>query len=195
MLRKFLIIMIFTTSVYPQIFELGEARGAFFAVGVGPRFPIGSFADNQNIGIGFDLEISYTDNKFLPLFLFGKFGYQHYPGKQNFYKNTDYSNFSSNVILFHLGGRYYFPPIVENIVLLMPIVEAGVSLSYFEKLHQYKQGSGNQNFVEEVSKTGFIAGFGFSMFLLDVVGYYNYFHNNQYISFDLKVRVPIYAIF
>jgi hypothetical protein len=195
MIRRIFLLLLLTAASYAQPLKLGEAKGAFLSIAIGPRFPIGSFSDNQSIGVGVDLALSYTDNNFLPLFFFGKLGYQHYPGKQNFYKNSDYSSFSSNVILLQFGGRYFFPPIVENIVLLMPILEGGVSLAFYEKLHQYKQGSGNQNFVEEVTKTGFNIGFGFSMFLLDVVANYNYFENNQYISFDMKVRIPVYAIF
>lgn len=197
-MKKNLTLLIFlilsSSALFAQSFKLGDAKGLFFGISVGPRFPIGDFADNQNIGVGGDVSLSYTDNKFLPVFFYGKLGYQHYPGKQNFYQNSDYSSFSSNVYLIELGTRYYFKPIFDEVVLLMPIAEGGISFGYFEKLHQYKIGSGHQDFVEEVTKTGFHLGAGFSMFLLDVLGSYNYFHNNQYISIDLKIRIPIYAV-
>ncbi len=193
-LKIFVCFLVFTLTTAAQGFQLGEAKGLFFSVSVGPRFPIGDFADNQNIGVGGDVALSYTDNKFLPVFFYGKLGYQHYPGRQNFYQISDYSSFSSNVFLVELGTRYYFKPIFDDAVLLMPIVEGGISFAYFEKLHQYKLGLGKDDFIEEVFKTGFHIGAGFSMFLLDVIGYYNYFHNNQYISIDLKIRIPIYAV-
>ena len=97
MIRRIFLLVIFSTASYAQLLELGEARGAFLSIAIGPRFPIGSFSDNQSIGVGIDLALSYTDNNFLPVFFFGKLGYQHYPGKQNFYKNSNYSSFSSNV--------------------------------------------------------------------------------------------------
>lgn len=160
---------------------------------VGPRFPIGNFADDQNIGVGADVTFSYTDNEFLPVFLYTSIGYQHYPGKQDLYKKSDYSSFSSNVLIIAPGIRYYFKPIMENIVLLMPIIDIGAEYALFEKWHQFKIDSGKQNYVEEVSKIGFHVGAGFSMFILDVITYYNYLPKNQYFSFNLRATIPIYV--
>lgn len=194
MMKKFFIFILLSASVtLAQIIKLGEAKGLFMSVGVGPRFPIGAFADNQNIGVGFDVTFSYTDNEFLPVFLYTTIGYQHFPGRLEHYKRSDYSSFSSNALIVASGVRYYFPQIMENIVLLMPILDVGLEVAFFEKLHQYKIGSGKQNFTEDISKLGFHVGAGFSMFILDVVTYYNYLPNNQYISFDLKVNIPIFV--
>ncbi len=192
MKRYFLIFLFFSSSLYAQI-RFGEAKGLFMSLGVGPRFPIGDFADNQNIGVGVEATFSYTDNEFLPIFIYATIGYQHYPGKQSFYKRSDYSSFSSNVVIIASGVRYYFKPLFEQVVLLMPIIDAGLEYALFEKLHQFKPGTGKSNFVEEVGKFGFHLGAGFSMFLLDVITYYNYLPNNQYLSFNLKVNIPIFV--
>lgn len=163
------------------------------AVGVGPKFPIGSFSDKNNIGIGFDITFSYTDNLFIPVFIYSNIGYQHYPGKQDLYKRSDYSSFSSNVLVLTGGVRHYFPPLLENIVLLMPVLDIGAEFAYFENFHQYKLDRNRQNSVEQIGKFGFQVGAGFSMFLLDVMTYYNYIKSNQYISFVLKANIPIFV--
>jgi hypothetical protein len=195
MIKKVIYILLFvvTNVVFAQGFQFGQAKGLFMAVGVGPRFPIGSFAEDQNIGVGFDVTFSYTDNEFLPIFFYSTVGYQHYPGRQDFYYRSDYSSFTSNVILLSPGVRYYFPALLESIVLLMPIVDVGLHFTYFEKLHQFKLESRKQNYLENVSKTGFHIGAGFSMFILDVITYYNYLHNNQFISFNLRANIPIFV--
>ena len=108
-------------------------------------------------------------------FLYSTIGYHHFPGRQNFYKVSNYSSFSSNVLVVSPGVRYYFKPILESVVLLMPIVDIGVNWALFEKLHQFKIESGKNNYIEEVTKFGFHFGAGFSMFILDVITYYNYF--------------------
>jgi opacity protein-like surface antigen len=75
----------------------------------------------------------------------------------------------------------------------MPIIDIGAEYSFFEKLHQFKTNSGKQNFIEDSHKFGFHIGAGFSMFILDVITYYNYLPGNQYISFNLRATIPIYV--
>ncbi|MFA3782774.1 hypothetical protein ABRY23_06885 [Melioribacteraceae bacterium 4301-Me] len=193
MRKVFLFLVLITTTANAQLIKFGEAKGLFMSIGVGPRFPIAVASESQNIGVGFNVSISYTDNNFLPVFFYSTFSYNHFPGKQNFYKVTDYSSFSTNSIIFSPGVRYYFSPVINEGVLLMPIADFGFSLALYEKLHQFKIGTGKQNFVEEVGYTGFHIGGGFSMFILDVITYYNFIPNNQFISFDLKIRIPIYV--
>jgi len=192
-MKKIFIVILFSSTALLAQFQFGEAKGLFMAIGVGPRFPVGDFADKRNIGISADVTFSYTDNEFLPIFLYTTIGYQNFPGKQDLYKQSDYSSFSTNAITFAAGVRYYFKPILENVVLLMPIVDAGVEYGYFENLHQFKIDSGKQNFTEDVGKAGFHIGAGFSMFILDVITYYYYMPQYQYISFNLRATIPIYV--
>ncbi len=192
MKKTFVLYILFASSIFAQ-FRFGEARGLFMAVGVGPRFPIGSFADSRDIGSGVDVTFSYTDNEFLPVFLYTTVGYQHNPGNLDFYRNSDYSSFSCNMLTISPGVRYYFPPLLENVVLLMPVIDAGAHFGYIENLHEFKLGLGKQDFIEDFGKFGFHLGAGFSMFILDVMTYYNYLPNYQYLSFDLKVNIPIFV--
>lgn len=192
-MKKFLVLFVFINSmIFGQMFKVGEVQGIFMSIGLGPKFPLGEFAENQNVGVGFDVGLSYADNELAPVFLYGKIGFQHYPGNQEFYARSEYSHFSSNVIMIQGGGRYYFAPLYDDKLLLLPIVEFGFSWGLYDKLHQFKKDSGILDFTEENSKFGFHVGAGFSMFLMDVIAYYNYLHNNQYISFDLRARIPIY---
>ena len=131
MKKVILIFLFFSGLIKAQLPEFGQAKGLFMAIGIGPRFPISSFSENQNLGIGFNFTFSYTDNELLPVFLYSSIGYQHYPGRQDFYKISDYASFSSNVIDVKFGVRYFFPPIADDIVLLMPVAEIGPSFSYF----------------------------------------------------------------
>ncbi len=193
MKKVFFLLILFTASANAQFIKFGEAKGLFMSVGVGPRFPVAVASESENIGSGIDVSFSYTDNNFLPIFFYATISYNHFPGKQNFYKTTDYASFSTNALMLSPGVRYYFSPILNEGVLLMPIADAGISIALYEKLHQFKIGNGRQNFVEEVGYSGFHIGAGFSMFILDVITYYNYIPNNNFISFDLKVRIPIYV--
>jgi len=194
-MKKIFLLIILSASVAFGQFRLGEAKGLFMGIGVGPRFPIGDMSQKQNIGVGTDVILSYTDNIFIPFFVYASIGYEHFPGRQDFYKVSDYSSFSSNVLTIAGGVRYYFKPILENIVLLMPIVDVGAEFGYFERLHQFKLGSGKQDYLEDIGKFGFHVGAGFSMFLLDVITYYNYLPANQYLSFNLRANIPIFVKF
>lgn len=193
MKKIFILFVTLTTITAAQTFKFGEAKGLFMAVGVGPKFPIGNFSSKNNIGVGFDVTFSYTDNLIIPVFLYATVGYGHFPGRQDLYKKSDYSSYSSNIIVIASGIRYYFPPLLENVALLMPIIDGGIEYAYFEHSHQFKLDRNKQNYIEDVGKFGFQVGGGFSMFILDVVTYYNYLPNNQYISFVLKANIPIFV--
>ena len=168
------------------------AKGFFLAVGVGPRFPVGAFGNTSNLGYGLNAEISYTNNEYLPFFIFLKSGFETYPGSQDFYSRSNYSDLSTNLIPVKLGIRYFLPPLVNSQVLLMPILELSASYGYFHTLNEFKPGSGQVNYSENKSRFGFSAGAGLSAFMLEILASYNYFDQHQYIALDLKVRYPIY---
>lgn len=192
MIKKiFITIILFSSISFAQGLKFGEVKGLFMSIGVGPRIPLGDFANTHNFGPGVDVSLSYTDNYVAPLFFYSEIGYQHYPGSQDYYKDSDHSSISSNVLVLNLGARYYYTPLVENIVLLMPVIEGGLSFSYSETSHLFKLDSGKNYFIEDNFKVGFHAGIGVSMFLLDVMSRYHYFSNMQYVSFDLRVRIPV----
>ncbi|HVO74790.1 MAG TPA: hypothetical protein VMT35_12255 [Ignavibacteriaceae bacterium] len=178
-----------------DLWSVEKARGLFIAFGVGPRLPLNEFAATSNLGWGLNVEIAYTDNEYLPLFLFAKFGFDQFPGSQDFYQSTDYSTFSTNCIPVNLGARYYFPPLLENVVLFLPLIEASFSYTYYQKLHEFKAESGKNNYTENLSRIGFSIGAGISMFMMEILASYNYLHTNQFIALDLKVRLPLYIVF
>ncbi len=194
MKKVILFIFIAFISTNAQLIELGQARGAFLDIGVGPRIPVGDFSDFQNIGAGFSATFSYTDNSIYPVFAYSSINYQHHSGLQDLYKKTNYTSLSTNVFTFNSGIKYFFNPLINNIVILMPVVDIGASFGYFEKLHQFKIDSGMRNYTEDTTYFGFQIGTGVSMFLMDIIGYYNYYHNNQFLSLDLKVRIPVYIL-
>jgi hypothetical protein len=195
-MKKYFLTLIFLlllpVSSKAQTPQPDKAEGVFLAIGVGPRLPIGSFANSSDLGYGFNFEISYTNTDYLPLFLYAKAGYETYPGSQSFYQQTEYSNFSTNTLPVSLGLRYYFSPLIENIVLIIPIVEVSADYTYYQTLNQFKPSSLKSNFTDNNSKFGFSIGGGFSMFMMEILVAYNYNASNQYIALDLKVRLPLY---
>ncbi len=188
-----LILLIIAGITPAQYLKLGAVKGGFFSIGVGPRIPLGDFSITQNLGTGITFGVSYTDNSFLPIFFYGSIGYQNFSGKLSFYRKTDYSLFNVNAYNISGGVRYLFPPIVQNVIIVFPIIEGGGALAVFDKLHQFKADSRRPDYSETVTKTGFHIGVGLSMFLLEVMANYEYFYKNQFLSFELKIRIPIFV--
>ena len=186
-----IILILIASSVNAEKLPASKATGIFLGAGVGPRLPVGSFATSTDLGYGFNLELSYTDSDNLPFFIFAKIGFEQYPGSQSYYQTTEYSNYSTQAVPINLGVRYYLGPLVSSAILLMPVFEVAASFSYIQNLHQFKVDSGRNNFTEEISKFGGSVGIGISMFLLEIIAAYNYFESNQYISFNLNVRLPL----
>jgi opacity protein-like surface antigen len=196
-MKKFILSLWILSSVfnYSQNFYTSKAQGTFLAFGVGPRMPVFDFFKNTDIGYGLNVEFSYTDTDFIPVFFYGSIGVNQFPGSQSFYQESDYSNFHTNAVELNAGVRNYFSPLVENIVLFMPFVQGGISYTYFQKLHEFKVDRGKKNFLEKNSKLGFNIGMGFSMFMMEILGTYHIFKSNNFISVDLKIRIPIYVSF
>ncbi|MGE5682555.1 MAG: hypothetical protein ACM34K_16940 [Bacillota bacterium] len=191
---KFLILslLVLQAFTFAQTLDQGRARGLFLSLAIGPRVPISEFANSQAIGVGINVDVSYTDNTYLPLFVYGRIGYEHYPGSSDYYRRTDYSSFTVNAIPLNAGVRFYLPPLIKDMVLLIPAVEFGGSFAFFEKSHQFKLDSGRNSYLEDNTKLGFHAGAGLSMFLIEIMGTYNYYLNNEYLSADVRVRIPVF---
>lgn len=189
--RIIFISTILVSSSFAQLYNPGDASGVFLTVGVGPRFPIGELGSQHTIGAGFDVQLSYTDNKLAPLFFYFDLGYQNHPGDYDFYKISDHSSITSNIVSFHLGSRYFMEPLLEDMILLMPIIEGGITYAYVEKYHQYKIDSGKSDKLQGVSNLGFHVGGGISFFLMDLIATYNYLNSHQYISFNLRLTIPL----
>jgi hypothetical protein len=195
-MKKYFIILTLCLLCFASAnYASDKARGTFLAIGVGPRIPAFDFNSTTMIGYGFNVEVAYTNNEYLPLFFFGKVGFEQFPGAQSFYQVSTYSHFSTTLLPLSFGARYYLSPILQNIVLILPSIEVSANLTVFQKLHQFKVSSGKNNFLEEGSKLGFSVGVGASMFLVEMLASYNYLQNNQYLSFDMKVRLPLYVSF
>ena len=188
-----LVVVLLTANFNAQGFSLGEAKGLFFSLGVGPKLPIGDYSATNGLGIGLDVTFSYTDNQILPLFFYTKLGYQHYPASDNLIKSTDYASFMTNEYLILPGMRFYFSPIIQDEILLMPIAEVGFSLGFFNNTHIFKSDSNTNNYDEFLTKFGFHIGGGFSMFLLETTINYYFFPDNHSLSLDLRIQIPIFA--
>ncbi len=188
-----LLIVLMSNILFAQVSSSDDIKGLFLSIGVGPRFPIGEFSTQQTIGAGFDVSISYSHSSMFPVFYYGKIGYQNHPGDYDFYKISDHSSLSTNIVSFNGGVRYFFSPILEDVVLLMPFAEGGISYAYITKYHQYKIGSKKQDTLEDLSSLGFHIGGGLSFFLMDIMASYSYLRGNQYFSFDLRLRIPLAA--
>jgi hypothetical protein len=186
---------LFTAGLFAGGLPADKATGVFLSVGVGPRLPIGVFANSTSFGYGFNMEFSYTDNEVLPVFLFGKIGFEQYSGSADFYQESDYTHFSTKMMPVNLGARYYLPPILEQFVLILPAVEFSASYALVQELNEFKAGSGKNNFIDTKGKFGFSIGAGISMFLLEIMGNYNFFNGTQTLSVDLKARLPLFVSF
>lgn len=189
----FLYILVFQFVVLAGEPPASKAVGVFLSAGVGARLPVGNFSNSTDLGYGLNVEASYTDSDHLPFFIFARLGFEQFPGSQDFYQQSDYSNYSTTIVPASLGIRYYFSPLVESVVLLMPIVEGSVSYTYFQVLNEFKTDASRNNFKEDIWKFGGTVGAGLSMFILEVMAYYSYYDSNQYLSFNLNVRLPLFV--
>jgi hypothetical protein len=198
MIRKFikyifLLLIIFQLTAFAGEPPASKAVGVFLAAGVGPRFPVGQFANSTSLGYGLMVDVSYTDSDKLPFFIFAKVGYEQFPGSQDFYQESDYSNYSTTIIPASLGVRYYFAPLVESAILLMPILEGSASYTYFNVLNEFKTDANKTNYTDDLWKFGGTVGVGLSMFIMELMANYTYYESNQYFSINLNVRLPLFV--
>lgn len=108
MKKYFIILTISLLTFAPTEHASDKARGTFLAVGVGPRLPAFDFNSTTMLGYGFNVEIAYTNNEYLPIFLFGKVGFEQFPGAQSFYQTSTYSQFFYKFITAFFRGSLLF---------------------------------------------------------------------------------------
>lgn len=189
----FLLIIIIHQSTLAGEPPSSKAVGIFLTTGVGARLPVGRFANSTNLGYGLTVDVSYTDSDNLPIFIFARLGYEQFPGSQDFYQESDYSNYSTTVVPISVGCRYYFSPLVESAILLIPVFEGSVSYSYFHVLNEFKVDANKLNYTEDLWKFGGTIGAGISMFIMEIMANYTYYQSNQYFSINLNVRLPLFV--
>ena len=189
----FLLVIIHQCAALAWEPPVSKAVGVFLATGVGARLPVGQFSNSSNLGYGLMIDVSYTDSDKLPFFIFSRIGFEQFPGSQDFYQQSDYTNYSTTILPISLGVRYYFAPLVESVVLLIPVVEASASYSYFEILNEFKSDANRTNYKESMWKFGGNVGVGLSMFLLEIMANYTYYESIQYFSINLNVRLPLFV--
>ena len=86
-MRKILLILLLiisTAGAFAQRGPIDKARGLFVAFAVGPRLPVGYFSNSTDLGYAFNVEISYTDNEYIPFFIFAKIGSINFRGPSSF---------------------------------------------------------------------------------------------------------------
>lgn len=198
MIRKFnryifLLLIIFQQAAFSGEPPASKAVGVFLAAGVGPRFPVGQFANSTDLGYGLMVDVSYTDSDNLPFFIFARLGYEQFPGSQDFYQESDYSNYSTTIVPATLGVRYYFSPLVESAILLIPVLEGSASYTYFQVLNEFKTDANQTNYTDDLWKFGGTVGVGLSMFIMEIMANYTYYESNQYLSINLNVRLPLFV--
>lgn len=195
-MKKVILATIIVLS-FSNVFAQASARasGLFFAVATGGRLPVGDFSQTSEFGIGINLELSYTDSEYIPFFVYAKIGYESYPGSQDYYRETNIASYSTNSLPVNVGLRYFLPPLLKETVLIYPVAEVGGAFAYNEIYIEHNADLGLNNQLIDESKFGVQAGLGVSMFLMELMGYYNYFPENEFVSFDLKIRIPIFVQF
>jgi len=198
MIRKFGRFIFLLSILFQQLAFAGEppvskAVGVFLAAGVGPRLPVGQFANSTDLGYGLAVDISYTDSDHLPFFIFTRLGYEQFPGSQDYYQESDYSNYSTTIVPVSLGIRYYFGPLVESTILLIPVLEGSASYTYFHMLNEFKADANKTNYTEDLWKFGGTVGAGISMFIMEIMANYTYYESNQYFSINLNIRLPLFV--
>ncbi len=190
-MKRILAGFLFAVSLFAQAPDFSKMQGWFWSIGVSPRFPVGDFSDYHNPGAGFDCEISYSDTEIQPVFVYLKGSYTHFPGRQSGYKGSQFASVSSNLLSANIGLKYFFPPIAEVFVLLMPHIEVEYSAGFFNTQYVYKSISSSPS-EEAVFYNGGAAAFGISAFIADVSARYNYYYGRSFISGEIKLRLPIY---
>ncbi len=194
-LRKFVLIGLLFLSLpaYGQIFnyKLGEARGLFLEMGVGPRLPIGDLSTNHSLASGFETILSYTDNRRIPFFIYGKAQFVNFPAEFKDVISRSVFELNTKVLSFQPGIRYFFPPISPQVILLMPFVEGGLNLGVMFNKYQYN-GTFKSQYYDTKFRFGFHGSVGVSVFLMDALISYDYYYGYQFLGFTLRVRIPIF---
>ncbi len=157
--------------------------GVFVAPFIGLDYPVTKFGDNSVYGFSYGIKLEFASKNIYPFILYGFYQYQRNPGKDS-YKTLNLLN-SMDTKLNTFGCGIYF--------LLNKYFKYSFTSPFLIGEIKYitaKRVISPDNYVPELNRNesllSYSAGFGFTIFIFDLLGTYNF--AKDYSSFSIKAQ-------
>lgn len=203
-----IIILIFATSsfVYSQD-ERGEQQidttskiktyvssnpkpgGIFITPMAGFEFPMSEFANNSDYAISYGARLEYASISIYPIVIFGQFQFQNHPGSDAF-RTQNLLNSMETQITSYGGGVYILLNKYLKSNFTMPFLIADFKLSSVKRILSPEIEI--EGIKTTDSKFVFSAGFGFTLYIFDIITSYNFAQEYSTLSIKTQFRIPVF---
>lgn len=165
-----------------------KPSGIFFAPVLGVDFPMNEFSSNSKYSVSFGFKLEYASISIYPIVLFGEFYSQKHQGSDAF-KTLNVLN-SAETKVTSIGGGIY--------ILLNKYLKSNFTMPFLvadAKMYNIKRTISPEVPIEGIklsdSKVVFSAGFGFTLFIFDIITSYNFAKEYSALTFKTQFRLPL----
>lgn len=169
--------------------EVNSKPGGFFiAPSIGLDYPLKVFNDNSGVGLSYGAKIEFASLSIYPFVVYAEYQYQNNPGKDQ-YKTVNLLNSLETTINSFGGGFYFLANKYLKSNFTMPFFIAGIKSMSVKRV--YSPESAVIDINKEDNVLLFSAGMGFTLYIFDLIGTYNYAKDYSSISIKTQFHFPV----
>ncbi len=178
----------FADSVNKKPVTKKSISAVFLGIGGGLSIPLSPFKNNSNVVFGALGRLEFASTSIFPVVIGVEVDYFSYSGADEFETQNSLNSLKTKIFSFGLNVEYSMAKIVRS-SFTTPFLTIDVKNNLIDR--EYDDDTTFADLPREESKISIGAGIGFTLFVFDIYGKYNYMKGNSNIGVYIKTKVPI----
>lgn len=163
--------------------------GIFISAGAGLSVPLPDFSKSANPSFGINGRIEYASTSIFPLIPGAEISYFTHNSPDEFRTSNLLNSFKTQILSAGVNLEYCLVNIIKS-SFTIPFFTLDLKYNLIKR--DYDENRRQENLMEEKeSKISLGTGLGFTIFIFDFYGKYNYMKNNSYLGFYVKTKIPL----
>jgi hypothetical protein len=160
----------------------------FLSAGGGLSVPFGSFKNNSVVSFGLLGRLEFASTAIFPVVIGGEVNYFTYNGTDEFKTSNLLRGLKTKIISAGINIEYSLVKLLRS-SFTMPFLTIDVKGNTIKR--EYDEEKSLEELPRNESLISFGAGIGFTLFIFDIYGKYNYMKDKSYAGFYIKTKIPL----
>jgi len=175
-------------SVIKLVSDKPVPSGIFLSANIGIDIPFQKFSENSSTALILGARLEYASLKIYPVVIGVSYQYQSNPGGDEFKTVNLLNSFDTKIHSFGIGFDVILNKYLKS-SFTIPFLT--LELKYLSAKREISPEGALPELLREESIIGFSGGLGFTLFIFDIYGTYNYAKDYSSISVRTRVRIPV----
>lgn len=178
----------FADSVTKKLVTKKTISAIFLGLGGGLGIPLSPFKNNSNVTFGALGRVEFGSTAIFPFVIGVELDYFSYPGADEFETQNLINSLKTKILSYGLNIEYSMAKLVRSSFTTL-FLTADVKNNQINR--EYDSDTNFVDLPREESKISFGGGIGFTLFIFDIYGKYNYMKGNSNIGVYIKTKFPV----